>query len=98
MYVSDSSKTDGIEIQDRSGSIHLVSISKKININKLPCVIQEKPFLDFTSWCVDKHVGVGYAYNLISECHETLLFEVQAIDPWDDVDNYRHILNNGHFV
>ena len=105
-YVSESSEIDGVPIQvkkdtvkndpKRLGYVHLTRISKKININKLPCMVHETPFLDFTSWSVRKNVGIGYAYNLVTESDDAFLFEVQVLDPWDDVNNFIQILfSNG---
>ena len=105
-YVSESTKIDGVAIQVRHespkdppgiGHVHMTSISKKININKLPCMVQETPFIDFTSWSVEKNVGIGYAYNLISESDDAFLFEVQILDPWDDIKNFKRILLSNGF-
>lgn len=59
-----------------------LSIEKKININKLPCYVQEKDFYEIVSYPFTYKLGVVFAYDLLLETDGEMVFESQAFESY----------------
>jgi hypothetical protein len=77
------SVTSHIEFEDYDPKgISVLSIEKRININKLPCYVQERDFYEFLGSSQASNCGVVFAYSVLNETPVDTQFEVQTIDPF----------------
>lgn len=77
------SVTANIEFEDYDPKgISVLSIQKRININKLPCYVQERDFYEFLGSSQASNCGLAFAYSIMDETPEDTQFEVQTIDPY----------------
>jgi hypothetical protein len=74
------------QMEDKETGLGCLSISKKININKLPCYVQPKDFVDVLSMPWINNVGIAYAYDLIEETPYQNVFEAQLVEPSNDLN------------
>jgi hypothetical protein len=70
-------KIDNINICDDAR----ISISKKININKLPCSIEVVPFGEFVMYPFSKNLGIVLIEDLVDENQDRFLFQAQVAEP-----------------
>jgi len=82
-----------IHVQKEVGEeLGVLKIQKRININKLPCYVQERNFVDVLSSPWIHNLGIAFAYDLIEETPEFNAFEIQLIDPANDASVYKQIM------
>ncbi len=82
------SVTSHIEFEDYDPKgISVLSIEKRININKLPCYVQERDFYEFLGSSQASNCGIAFAYNILNETPLDTHFEVQTIDPHQPIDS-----------
>lgn len=82
------SVTSRIEFEDYDpNGISVLSIEKRININKLPCYVQERDFYEFLGSSQANNCGVAFAYSVLADTKDDTHFEVQTIDPFQPVDS-----------
>jgi hypothetical protein len=73
-----------LTLKDTENTYACLTISKRININKLPCYVQEKQFVEVLSMPWTDNLGIAFAYDLFEETKDAYHFEAQLIDPADD--------------
>lgn len=73
--------------------IHHMHISKKININKLGCVVDEQCILDFLAIPLKESIGIAFAYDILRETDNQFIFEAQLFDPIASTQALRHKLD-----
>ncbi len=84
-----------LELFDTDKTLSIVSIQKRININKLPCYIQEKEFTEVLSMPWTNNQGIAFTYDLFEETTDGYKFETQIIEPANDARVFlEHIKNN----
>ncbi len=76
------SVTSRIEFEDYDPKgISVLSIEKRININKLPCYVQERDFYEFLGSSQASNCGIAFAYGIVDDTPNATQFEVQTLDP-----------------
>lgn len=62
-------------------SITYIELEKKIIINKLPCYIQEKEFLEMLTFPFVHNVGVSFVCAIVDETKTKIILETIPIEP-----------------
>ena len=71
-----------IEFEDYDPKgMSILSIEKRININKLPCYVQERDFYEFLGSSQASNCGIAFAYGIVEDTLNDTQFEVQTLDP-----------------
>lgn len=76
-----------------SEELNVLKISKKININKLPCYVQAKSFVEVLSLPWIQNVGIAFAYDLLEESTDENKYESQLIHPTENLQVFRKALS-----
>jgi len=58
-----------------------IEIEKKVNINKLPCYIQEKEFLEMLTFPFVHNVGVSFVCDIVDETKTKITLEAIPMEP-----------------
>lgn len=66
-------------------SMIYIEIEKKININKLPCYIQEKEFLEMLTFPFVHNVGVSFICDIVDETKTIITLEAIPIEPLQSI-------------
>lgn len=69
-------------------------ISKRININKLPCEMVDVALSEFITIPFQNSLGIIFATDLIDETKEFFVYEAQVVEPCNNVELFRHSLMN----
>lgn len=69
-----------------------ISLEKKININKLPCFVQEKFFTEVLGFPLIYNIGVAFISDVISDDPSQILLESYPIQPIGAPSVYTHVL------
>lgn len=69
-------------------------ISKKININKLPCEMVDVSLTEFITIPFQNSLGIIFATDIIDETKESFIYEAQVVEPCNNVELFRHSLMN----
>lgn len=70
-----------------SEDAHL-TISKKININKTGCDIEQIPFSEFIMYPFSKNLGIILAHDLINENKNEFIFDSQIVEASNNTDMF----------
>jgi len=70
-----------------SENAHL-TISKKININKTNCNIEQIPLSEFIMYPFSKNLGIVIAHDLINENKNEFIFESQIVEASNNTDMF----------
>ena len=62
-------------------SMTYIEIEKKININKPPCYIQEKEFLEMLTFPFVHNVGVSFVCDIVDETKTKIILEAIPMEP-----------------
>ena len=84
-----------LELLDyNENSFGILSIEKKIDINKSPCYIQSKDFSDFISYPIHKQLGVMFAFRVLLETENKILLETQVFEPRQNIKSFKKYLED----
>ena len=72
----------------------MISIEKKININKLPCHVTEMGMDRFSTLPFTSNIGIAFAYDIIDEDLDAYFFECQIFDASTFYDLFKQKLNS----
>lgn len=64
-------------------------ISKRININKLPCRITSVPMCDFLGIPYTDNIGIVFAFDPVQDFTDGMVMDVQLFEPATTVDAFR---------
>ena len=90
--VSQSARVAFIDYYPQSFSI--VSVEKRIDINKLPCYVQPTDFLDFMSFPFRKNLSILFVFDIIDENKKEFVLETQTFDALYNPTSFRESLSN----
>lgn len=85
--LSSSSKVYFHDFQRKAASV--VAIEKKININKLPCIVQEKAIMELIDLPVQYNVGVAFAFDMLVETDNEFMFRTHQCEAIPNVDSFK---------
>jgi hypothetical protein len=84
------------ELPPLSGGINIgvafVEVEKKININKLPCYVQEKEFMEIVGFPFVHNLGVYFVSDIVDDTPESFILEGIPIEPFQSVQLAQKIL------
>jgi hypothetical protein len=67
-------------------------ISKKPNINKLGCTLEEMTDLEYMALPFQQNIGVVMPRKIIEHTQREIIFESEVIDPVQDIDLFKRML------
>ena len=74
----------------------IMSVQKKVNINKLPCMVQEKNFTEFIEMPIKNNIDILFAYDVYEETDTEVSFYVQTYDAVCVSREHLERMMNGH--
>jgi len=93
-YVHAASKIQLNEIVYGTHKISRLYISKKVNINKLPCSIMTMDLTDVLIYPLAKNVGVVFALEIMENNPEEYVFDCEYVEPFYNPDIFRAQLDS----
>lgn len=89
-HVSPSSDVSFLSYSPQSFSI--VRMEKKININKMPCMMTAMDFHEFMGYPYRRRLGIMFSFEIIDEDKDAFYLDTQTFDAADSIEAFRNSL------